>query len=457
MPRFSLKESHRQQTSCAGLSLIGQCCEVAQVDQILGAAMPVATGRMTTADLFKSLTALISLGKNDFEAIEPFRKDRFFREALSIGKVPSSAWLRQQLDAQGAKLREHTDEASLRLLKLGKAPITAHKGYVCLDFDTFAMDNSNSRKEEVSRTYQGFDGYTPIAAYLGNEGWSIGLELRPGKQHSALETDYFLERVFPRVARLVPAASPVLVRSDSGFDSACLLFAHAQERDRMASLGRGFEYLIKWNPRGQAAAKKKPTWVARAEAANAFREVRPGKREALLNLDVERAWKKEHRRFRLIVRVVERTIDKKGKRLPEPEVEIEGWWTSLVEAPEMVIERYQDHGTHEQFHSEIKTDLDLERLPSGKFDTNDAVLHVAMFAYNCLRLIGQLGLIGELSSVRHPAMRRRLKTVLQEVMYRGAQFITRARYLFLDFGACAGHIVPVFAHVQARLLAARSP
>jgi hypothetical protein len=143
--------------------------------------------------------------------------------------------------------------------------------------------------------------------------------------------------------------------------------------------------------------------------------------------------------------------------LPEPEVEIEGWWTSLVEAPEMVIERYQDHGTHEQFHSEIKTDLDLERLPSGKFDTNDAVLHVAMFAYNCLRLIGQLGLIGELSSVRHPAMRRRLKTVLQEVMYRGAQFITRARYLFLDFGACAGHIVPVFAHVQARLLAARSP
>ena len=28
---------------------------------------------------------------------------------------------------------------------------------------------------------------------------------------------------------------------------------------------------------------------------------------------------------------------------------------------------------HEQFHSEIKTDLDLERLPSGKFDTNDAM------------------------------------------------------------------------------------
>lgn len=456
MPRFCLKESNRQLTSYAGLSLIGQCCEAAQVDAILDKAMPVSKG-LTTSGLFKSMVGLMALGKNDFEAIEPFRTDRFFREALSIGKVPSSEWLRQRLDATGAELRAHTDEASLRLLERTEAPITAHKGYVCLDFDTFTMDNSGTRKEEVSRTYQGFDGYTPIAAYLGNEGWNIGLELRPGKQHSALETEYFLERVFPRVARLVPNDAKVLVRDDSGFDSACLLFAHAEERDRMASLGRCFEYIVQWNPRGQASVKHKLEWVARAENANAFRETRPGKREALLSLDVERAWKKEHRSFRLIVRVVERTIDKRGQHLLEPTVEIAGWWTSLAEAPEMVIERYQDHGTHEQFHSEIKTDLDLERLPSGKFDTNDAVLHIGVFVYNCLRLIGQLGLTGEMSPVRHPAKRRRLKTVLQEVMYRAAQFIAKARRLFLDFGACAGHIVPVFAFVQDRLLAARSP
>jgi hypothetical protein len=155
--------------------------------------------------------------------------------------------------------------------------------------------------------------------------------------------------------------------------------------------------------------------------------------------------------------VIERTIDKKGQHLLEPAIEIEGWWTSLTEAPEKVIERYRDHGTHEQFHSEIKTDLDLERLPSGKFDTNDAVLHIGVFAYNCLRLIGQWGLTGELSPVKHPAKRRRLKTVLQEVMYRAAQFITKARQWWLDFGACARHIVPVFALVQYRLLAARSP
>ncbi len=106
MPRFCLKESNRQLTSYAGLSLIGQCCEAAQAAVVLDKRNPVSAG-MTTGDLFQSVVGLIRLGKNDFEATEPFRKDRFFREALNIGKVPSSAWMRQRLNAKGAEPREH--------------------------------------------------------------------------------------------------------------------------------------------------------------------------------------------------------------------------------------------------------------------------------------------------------------------------------------------------------------
>jgi S-adenosylmethionine hydrolase len=36
------------------------------------------------------------------------------------------------------------------------------------------MDNSQTRKEGVSYTYKGYDGYAPIAAYLGQEGWCLG-------------------------------------------------------------------------------------------------------------------------------------------------------------------------------------------------------------------------------------------------------------------------------------------
>lgn len=131
--------------------------------------------------------------------------------------------------------------------------------------------------------------------------------------------------------------------------------------------------------------------------------------------------------------------------------------TSLAVPMAEVIALYKHHGTHEQFHSEIKTDLDLERLPSGKFDTNDAIVHLAAFAYNCLRLLGQLGLTGEIAPLRHPARRRRLKTVLQEVMYRAAKFVTHARRLVLDFGRGVAAHAEVFMALQDRLWRAASP
>jgi hypothetical protein len=451
MPQFNLKQSTRHLTSTAGLMLVGQCLVIAELDRL--DVRPPKRGKIRMPDLVKSYLGLLTLGKSDVEAIEAFRHDQFFREALELGHVPGSVWLRQQLEAHAAVIRDYTDDWSVRLIRRSRAPITAEDGFVCLDFDTFVMDNSGTKKECVGRTYQGVDGYTPIAAYLGNEGWCVGLELRPGTQHSALETHYFLERVLPRVQELAGPDQAVLARSDSGFDSARLLFQQDDERRAWAAEGRIFECLVKWNPRRQDLTD----WAARAEAAGAFAEIRPGKRVALLDLTVERAWQKDKRHFRLIVRLTERTIDKHGQHLLVPDYTLEGWWTSLQESPRSVIDRYAKHATHEQFHSELKTDLDLERLPSGKFDCNDLILHLGMLAYNCLRLIGQLGLTGELAPVRHPAKRRRLKTVLQEIMYRAAQFIRKARQRILDFGRTCP-VVPLFAAVQDDLLAAgRSP
>ena len=249
--------------------------------------LPVSQG-MRTSDVVKSVVGLLALGKSDFEAIESFRTDRFFKEALGVSKVPGSVWIRQRLDAKATQLRELTDELSMRLLERTEAPITAHQGFVCVDIDTFVMNNDGSKKELVGRTYQGVDGYTPIAAYLGNDGWNLGLELRAGSHHSALETEYFFERAFPRLRRVCAADAKLLWRADSGFDSARLLFALADERGRCAALGRSFDYLTKWNPRRQ----DKTAWVARAEAVGVFEEVRAGKRVGLLDLKIERAWKK---------------------------------------------------------------------------------------------------------------------------------------------------------------------
>ncbi len=56
---------------------------------------------------------------------------------------------------------------------------------------------------------------------------------------------------------------------------------------------------------------------------------------------------------------------------------------------EQLIALYRDHATHEQFHAEFKTDMDLNRLPSGKFATNHLVCSLAAVAMNLLRIVGQ--------------------------------------------------------------------
>jgi len=55
------------------------------------------------------------------------------------------------------------------MLQKGNVPITAlDTGHVPLDADVFPMDNSDTKKEGVSRTYHNYKGYAPIAAYLGH-------------------------------------------------------------------------------------------------------------------------------------------------------------------------------------------------------------------------------------------------------------------------------------------------
>ena len=68
------------------------------------------------------------------------------------------------------------------------------------------------------------------------------------------------------------------------------------------------------------------------------------------------------------------------------------WWTNTGFTDREVIGHYHAHGESEQFHSELKTDMNLERLPSGKFETNELVPELAVLSYNVLRMIGQKSL-----------------------------------------------------------------
>jgi hypothetical protein len=84
MARFETKQSSKLQlTSYSGLALVGQCCQIAQVNAVIDPRIPVSQG-IRTSDLVKSLVGLLSLGKSDFEAIEPFRQHQGVKSCLLL-------------------------------------------------------------------------------------------------------------------------------------------------------------------------------------------------------------------------------------------------------------------------------------------------------------------------------------------------------------------------------------
>ena len=74
-------------------------------------------------------------------------------------------------------------------------------------------------------------------------------------------------------------------------------------------------------------------------------------------------------------------------------------------------------------------------------------------AINILRLIGQRGLLGPDAPVRHAAKRRRLKTVIQELIYRAGRFISTRRMLILGLGA-NDRSTKAFARLHGELFSA---
>ncbi len=425
MKRFIIEQTEADLTSHSGLALVGMALnKYTNLSQSLKREISQRHG-ITHADVVRSYLGLLCLGKSDFEAVSGMREDEFFHTAMGIGTVPSTETLRQRFDERAEAFLPLVVEAGIDFLVNVEGKFTAlETGHVPLDADVTPFDNSQTNKEGVSRTYKGYDGYSPMAAYLGREGYCLELELRVGKQHCQSGTPQFLGRVLDRAGRL--STQPILARLDGGNDAIEnieVILAHNEQSADQPPV----DFLIKWNPR-----KEDPvTWLAYAEQHGRWEEPRPGKRVALFEVQEQRRWRGYEYSLRRVMRVIERTIDKHGQRLLVADVELEGWWTSLDLAPEKVIALYADHGTSEQFHSEFKTDLDIERLPSGKFATNALVLGCAMLAYNILRWIGQNGLIGPQAPIRHPAKRRRIRTVMQELMYLAARIIRTGRRIKL--------------------------
>ena len=94
-------------------------------------------------DVVTAMIGLLCLGKPDFQAIEAFREDEFFRQALGLEKVPSEGTLRQRLDELGYRCETILREEAAAMIARHAPPLTpCYEDWIALDLDVSPFDNS---------------------------------------------------------------------------------------------------------------------------------------------------------------------------------------------------------------------------------------------------------------------------------------------------------------------------
>ena len=423
MSGIIIKESNKNYVNHAGLPFISNYLNDSKVFSRINIISKIKknSGPISDYDIVKTCIALICFGKTSYDDVEQYRNDRYFKKALKLKTVPSAPTIRQRLETYGEEMWSALRQISIELVKdsfIDETIEVGGKQYVVIESDVTPFDNSDSKKEGVARTYKNFFGYAPMMSYAGTSGFMLNNELRNGDAHSncAGTEQYFTETI--ELAKQL-GSYPLLAIMDSGNDDSKLV---------LQFISQGTEFIIKRNLRRESQEQY-------INYAKDNYETKINHEKAGITIYYAR-WERQvgNRSIPIAVVVTEKTKEKKTNQLSlMPMYDIEVYWNSLNLYADIVEEQYHQHGTSEQYHSEFKSDLDLERLPSGKFATNSLIMSLAGLAYNILRFIGQLGLLGDRSPVRHSAKRRRIRTVIQELMYRAARLIETGRKLKLRF------------------------
>ena len=423
MKHYKLKTGKGELNSTGGNHLCGLLLGNSPKTTLPSNFQPRRSDAIADRDILLSQIGLLCNGRTDFNDIDLYRGDDIFMNAYGLKTVASESVFRQRFDDLPAK-RTH---AALRKLNtsllskrtFGRVNADALK-LVPIDMDVSPLDNSGSSKQGVSFTYKKHDGYAPMFAYVGTEGYMLDCELRPGKQHCQSGTPESIRRSVETLKALC-LNGKCLFRLDSGNDAA----------ENFDAFGDNY-FLVKRNLRKESREQ----WLALARRVGEKQESRDGKNVYTGFVDHLHSGGDESRPVvPAVFEVVERLRDSDGYDLLIPEIEVHMWWTNLPCSAETAIRLYHDHGTSEQFHSELKSDLDVERLPSGKLCANKVILLCSMIAFNLLRTLGQEVIKRKATAPQRITSKRwRLKTVLQNIIYCAVRLVRHGGATELHFG-----------------------
>ena len=436
----------------AGIVLIDKIAgnlNLFQQDSFLN--VPHRADRIPDGTILQETVFLEALGLTNFVDVSQLGSSSIIDEIF--GRSLSQETLRQRLNqlSQISFIFYEIDRAVIELLKNSEIKTIYFEGkkYYTLDIDVTPFINPKVKKEGIEYTYKGENGYAPMMAYLDDK--AICFELRPGSQHSECGTPEFLERCLKIIDGLNISRNQILLRADSGNDASELIDFCKKNK---------IYFIIKRNFRRES---KYP--IIRYAKSNVKPDKTNGSNLSYIFVDLKKHPANVKNEGVFCVYEVKEIYDEKGEvtltslldvdsespdygKEPWVKYEVDGYWTNLniknshkadlgKEFAATCIQAYHDHATSEQFHSEVKSDMNLELLPSKYFATNKLYLSLAVLAFNILRKMGDYALNFDPKFQHRKGdflQRIRVKTVINKLC-RIACIVTRhARKIVMKLG-----------------------
>ena len=403
----------------------------------------------------KGIFGLQCLGEPIFASIERFNRDTLFRDLITGGWI-SQETFRQKLNVVANKIdyTDLIDRSVINLLrfKIIKKTWFGGREYYTLDMDVTPFINEGVKKEGISCTYKKKEGFAPMMAYIGE--FAIAFELRPGNQHSEKGAIDFLSRCISITDRLGIARNEILLRVDSAHDCNDFL---------QHCIKLGINFVIKRNIRNKKSFLhdempriKLGFMPEETSDPNIFvyRAVDKGKKiynvqDDNLNIVYEFSEKLITGNNIQLDFNFDRDSDIFGRE-PWFEYDVDSYLTNIkiydnssnecLDQSKYCIECvdiYHDHATSEQYHSEIKSGMNMELLPSKYFKTNDFILKLCVISFNVLRLIGNMTLDIDSSFQHHNKeciSRINVRTVINSIINVACRIVKHARKIIVKFG-----------------------
>lgn len=368
---WKVEKSAERITTFAGLPLLTELAHRSKLIKDLDALPGLweRHGRYATSDYVMSLALTLIAGGEGLEDTRLLREDAGLQGWLWEGlPAPNSLgdFLRRFGHMTISRLGR-VNARQVRRLLAQRGP-----GHLTLDVDSSLIE---SDKKEAEKTYEGFDGYNPLLAWLDEPSLFLSGIFRPGNS----SPQSHLRSLLGQCRRMLPQGTRLRVRSDSAgyrLDVMEYCLKHDMEFSITADLDCAVRETIGEIPDGkwQLVVRGTETFLL-AETIHA-----PGGANSRQPLPALRL-------------IVTKKLSGQLELFKDP-IKHRAIITSLP--PQMnaleVLDHHNDRGRMEKALGELKDGFSLDHLPCGQLSANAAYLQVCLIAYNLVQAFKSLAL-----------------------------------------------------------------